>query len=123
MKKVFYYTDVLPFLSNPKAAVAKLKANLVIFKEESESIELIWHPWSRTEEFMKLNKCAVTDEYKNIIEEFKAAGWGTLDETTVLEETKEVAFKCDAYYGDPCGIAFEVKSKGIPVMLQNIELV
>ena len=64
MKKVFYYTDVLPFLSKPKAAIAKLKANLDIFKESSENIELIWHPWSRTEEFMKLNKCTVTDEYK-----------------------------------------------------------
>ncbi len=60
MKKVFYYTDVLLFLSKPKAAIAKLKANLYIFKEESENIELIWHPWSRTEEYMKLNKCVFT---------------------------------------------------------------
>ena len=123
MKKVFYYTDVLPFLSKPKAAIAKLKANLDIFKESSENIELIWHPWSRTEEFMKLNKCAVTDEYKKIVEEYKSAGWGRLDEATSLDEVRGVALECDAYYGDPCDIAFEAKSKGKAVMLQNVEIV
>ena len=121
MKKVFYYTDVLPFLSKPKAAIAKLKANLDIFKESSENIELIWHPWSRTEEFMKLNKCAVTDEYKNIIEEFKAAGWGTLDETKTLEDARDVLLGCDAYYGDLGELAIEAKNKNMPLLLQNID--
>ena len=123
MKKVFYYTDVLPFLSNQKAAITKLKANLEIFKEASGDVELVWHPWSRTEEFMKLNKCPVADEYKRIVEEYKAAGWGTLDETTTLADAKEVMLACDAYYGDACDLAFEAKGKGIPVMLQNIEVV
>ena len=123
MKKVFYYTDVLPFLSKPKAAIAKLKANLDIFKEESENIELIWHPWSRTEEYMKLNKCVVTAEYRKIVEEFQPAGWGTLDETADLEEIKKIALNCEAYYGDPCDVAFEAKSKSVAVMLQNTEVV
>lgn len=123
MKKVFYYTDVLPFLSKPKAAIAKLKANLDIFKESSENIELIWHPWSRTEEFMKLNKCTVTDEYKKIVEEYKSAGWGRLDESASIEEARDLALSCDAYYGDACNLAFEAKDKGIPVMLQNVDIV
>ena len=123
MKKVFYYTDVLPFLSKQNAAITKLKTNLQIFKEASGDIELIWHPWSGTEEYMKLNKCPVTDEYKRIVEEFKSAGWGKLDEAATLEETRAVALSCDAYYGDPCDIAFEAKGKGIPVMLQNIDII
>lgn len=123
MKKVFYYTDVLPFLSKQKAAITKLRSNLDTFKEASGDIQLIWHPWSRTEEFMKLNKCSVIDEYRKIVDEFKAAGWGVLDETTTIADAREVMMSCDAYYGDACDLAFEAKNKGIPVMLQNVDVV
>ena len=111
MKKVFYYTDVLPFLSKQKAAITKLRSNLDTFKEASGDIQLIWHPWSRTE------------EYRKIVDEFKTAGWGVLDETTTLADAREVMMGCDAYYGDACDLAFEAKNKGIPVMLQNVDVV
>lgn len=122
MKKLFFFTDLLPFLSKPDMAISKLNKNLEIFKDASQDVELIWHPWSRTEEFLRLNKCPVTDKYLKIVEEFKAAGWGTLDETGTLADAKEVLLSCDAYYGDSCDLVFYAKEKGIPVMIQNVEI-
>lgn len=122
MKKLFYYTDLLPFLSKPDAAISKLKRNLEIFKEASADVELIWHPYSRTEEFMQINKCPAMKEYKKIVDDFKNAGWGKLDETSTLADAKEVMFGCDAYYGDLCDLVYEAQSKTIPVMIQNVEI-
>lgn len=122
MNKIFYFTDLLPFLSKPDKAIDKLKRNLEIFKNYSSDVQLVWHPYSRTDEFMKINKCPVINEYNSIIEEFKAAGWGIFDETSSLADAREVLFGCDAYYGDTCDLAYEAKNNGIPVMLQNIEI-
>ncbi|MCR5740573.1 MAG: hypothetical protein K6G43_12220 [Lachnospiraceae bacterium] len=122
MKKIFYFTDLLPFLSKPDKAIDKLKRNLEIFKESSQDIQLIWHPYSRNEEFMKINRCTVINEYNKIIDEFKSAGWGQLDETSNIADAKEVLFECDAYYGDTCDLVYEAKNKGIPVMIQNVDI-
>ena len=123
MKKIFYFTDLLPFLSKPDMAINKLKKNLEIFKEASQDVQLVWHPWSRTEEFMQINKCPVINEYKKIVEEYKAAGWGILDETKTMDEAKEVMLGCDAFYGDALGdFMYYAKEKGIPVMIQNVEI-
>ena len=122
MKKLFYFTDLLPFLSKPDKAIDKLKRNLEVFKESSQDVQLIWHPYSRTEEFMKINRCPVINEYNKIIDEFKATGWGEFDESSSIADAKEVLFGCDAYYGDTCDLVYEAKNKGIPVMIQNIEI-
>ena len=122
MKKIFYFTDVLPFLSKQDAAIEKLQRSLDLFKESSDSVQLVWHPWSRTEEFLRLNKCPVVDRYLKIVDEYKAAGWGILDETSTRADAKAVMFDCDAYYGDAGDLAFEAQLKGLPVMIQNIEI-
>lgn len=123
MKKIFYYTDVLPILSKQREALNKINKTLEIFKNSSEEIELVWHPYSRTEEFLKLNKCPAEAEYRKIVEDFKNAGWGVLDEAPTLDEAKKVLSGCDAYYGDSCDLIYEAQKKNIPVMLQDIAVV
>ena len=121
MKKIFYYTDVLLFLARGDDAVDKLKRNLVIFKETSENIRLVWHPFSRTEEFLRMNKASVTDEYMSIVLQYKKEGWGDFDTAKGLDKTKEILFKCDAYYGDVSDLTYEAQNAKMPVMLQNID--
>ncbi|MCR4792618.1 MAG: hypothetical protein K5871_07700 [Lachnospiraceae bacterium] len=122
MKKIFYFTDLLPFLSKPDAAISKLKRNLETFKAASGDVELVWHPYSRTEEFMQINKCPAMTEYKAIVDEFKSSGWGKLDETASIAEAKEVLNGCNAYYGDQCDLVYEAQKNKIPVMIQNLEI-
>ena len=64
MKKIFYYTDVLPFLSRGEDAIDKLIINLEMFHEAADSIRLIWHPWSGTEKYMENNDFLLLDKYR-----------------------------------------------------------
>ena len=122
MKKVFYYTDALPFLSKERQAIDKLQRNLEIFKEARDNIRLVWHPWSKTEEYLRRNNCAVTDEYLAILRSFCEESWGDLDETDNYDDAKEVLLTCDAYYGDSSDMVYDAQNAKMPVMLQNIEV-
>ena len=122
MKKVFYFTDVLPFLGKGDAALEKLNHNLEIFKEASDKIRLVWHPWSGTEKYMELNDAPVLDEYRSILENFRSEAWGDLDESTSFEQAKEALLGCNGYYGDVSDLVYEAQNAGIPVMLQDIDV-
>lgn len=122
MKKIFFYTDVLPLLSKEKIAIDKLKDNLKLFMEASDKILLVWHPWSKTEEYLEINRSAVTEEYLNILKEYKKASWGELDESDTMEKAKKKLLSCDAYYGDVSELAFYAQDAKIPVMIRNIEI-
>ena len=122
MKKVFFYTDVLSFLSRDDAAIDKLCRSLSIFKEASDNIQLIWHPWSGTKEYLELNKSDVTDKYIDVVEKFRAENWGQLDESDSFDSAKKVLLSCDAYYGDVCDLIYEAQNAKIPVMIQNVDV-
>lgn len=122
MKKIFYYTDVLGFLSREDDAIDKLNRSLAIFKESSDKIELVWHPWSRTREYLELNKSSIIDEYTDIVEKYRNDNWGVLDESDSFASAKEVMLSCDAYYGDVCDLIYEAQNAKMPVMIQNIDV-
>ncbi len=122
MKRLFYYTDVLPFLSLNEAAIRKLERNLEIFKESSDSICLIWHPWSKTEEYLALNHSNVIDDYRRIVKKYLDEGWGKLDDSDNYQAAKDVLLQCDAYYGDVSDLVYDAQQAKKPVMLQNFEV-
>ncbi len=122
MKKIFYYTDVLPFLSKDEKAIDKLQRNLEIFKEAKDKIWLVWHPWHKTGEYLKINKSAVMNRYEKIVDQFRQEGWGELDESATYQDTLQVLLKCDGYYGDVSDMAYEAQNARIPVMLQNLDV-
>ena len=122
MKKIFFYTDVLQFLSRERDAINKLKSNLEIFKGVKEDVLVIWHPWSGTEEYLRINRSGVTGEYKKIVDRFCEEGWGNLDTSDTYQSAKAVLFDCDAYYGDPSDLAYEAQAVKMPVMLRNLDV-
>ena len=122
MKKIFYYTDVLPFLSREDEALKKLKRNLEIFKGASRDIHVIWHPWSGTEQYLEINKSRIVSEYRKIVEEYCSEGWGDFDVTDTYQAAQEVLFSCDAYYGDPSDLAYEAQNAKLPVMFQSLDV-
>ncbi len=119
MKKLFYYTDVLPLLGKGELAIGKLQRNLEIFRNASDQIHLVWHPYLDTVKYLELNASPFLEPYQHILKTFQEEGWGELDEsrdpTTVLRE-------CNAYYGDVCDLIYEAQNLHLPVMIQNIEL-
>lgn len=122
MKKLFYYTDVLPFLSRGEDALDKLIHNLEIFHEAADHIRLVWHPWSETEKYMELNNYELLTKYQEIVQAYREAGWGILDETDSFSEARKVLLECNGYYGDVSDLVYEAQNGGIPVMLQNVDV-
>lgn len=122
MKRIFYYTDVLPFLGKEEMAIDKLIRNLEIFRNAKDDVKLVWHPWSKTEEYLKLNRSPVLNRYVEIVKKYREDGWGDFDEANTYKETLEVLLKCDGYYGDTSDMAYEAQLAKLPVMLQNFEV-
>ena len=122
MKKIFYYTDVLPFLSRENDAISKLEYNLNIFKQNSGEITLVWHPWSCTKDCLLLNNSPVFGRYMEILDRFKEEKWGILDETTDSTDAKKIMLTCNAYYGDTSNLMYDAMEAGLPVMVQNIDI-
>ena len=122
MKKMYYYTDVLPFLSDGEKAIDKLNRNLGIFYENREKIRLIWHPWSGMEKYLKLNNYEVLDKYLAVVEKYKADGWGDMDSSSSFAEAKAVLLGCNGYYGDVSDLVYEAQNEKIPVMIQSLDV-
>ena len=120
MRKILYYTDLMPFLTDSKKAISKLKKNFEIFNENKDKIRLVWHPYTRTEEFLRLNNSECIDEYKSLIAEYSSADFVDFDESTDVEG---LAATCDAYYGDYSDIISYFTEKNKPVMLQNVDII
>ncbi|MCR5508944.1 MAG: hypothetical protein K6F34_09680 [Lachnospiraceae bacterium] len=122
MKKIFYYTDILPLLSKGEAAVDKIKRSLELFKRSAGQVTLIWHPWSRTEEYLKLNDSPVIDSFIEMTERFINEDWGILDRNDSVSEAMNVLLDCDAYYGDAGELMLGALNAGKPVMIQNYDM-
>ncbi|WP_026521614.1 hypothetical protein [Butyrivibrio sp. VCB2001] len=120
MKKIFYYTDVLPFLTREQEAIEKLKKNLDIFQENSENIRVIWHPMTGTVECLEFNKSVILEDYKKVVKEFVESGWGDYDTTESYTDVKELMMTCSGYYGDISNFSYDAQFAKIPVMIQNV---
>ncbi len=122
MKKMFYYTDLLPFLMRGDAAIDKLERCLGIFHDASEDIRLVWHPWSGTARYLELNNSPVKKKYDEIVKKYTDEAWGELDTSDSFAKTKDVLLSCDGYYGDNSDLIYEAQNAEIPVMIQNIDV-
>ncbi len=122
MKRMFYFTDVLPFLGKEREALDKLRRNLELFYREKDKLRLVWHPWSGTRKYLELNGSGALDEYDRIITEYVDGGWGELDKSATMADAREVMLGCDAYYGDVSDLVYDAQNAKMPVMLQNIEV-
>ena len=63
------------------------------------------------------------DDYLQILNDYRTEGWGELNDSPVMDEVKDVLRGCDAYYGDMSDLVFEAQTAGMPVMLQNIDVI
>lgn len=120
MKRIFYYTDVLPILSKKEVALKKIKYNLSVFEDHKDDIQLVWHPYSKMQEYLEKNNSPVLDAYRSMVDDFLDAGWGELDSS---EDAISVLESCDAYYGDASGLVYYATEFHKPAMLINYECI
>ena len=118
-KIIFYNTCVQALLNDDIQMVNKIKDVLRIFKENSENIALLWRPHPLIEATLTSMKPNLYDEYKKIIDEYRAEGWGIYDDTPDMDRAVVIS---DAYYGDMSSIVFIYQKTGKPIMIQNANI-
>lgn len=118
-KIIFYNTGVASLLRHSEQYLRKLQDVLGIFYENREDVTLLWRPHPLMKATIESMRPQLCDEYQKIVERYQAGGWGIYDDTADMDRALALS---DAYYGDGSSIVHLCKEKGIPVMIQNMEV-
>lgn len=118
-KIIFYNTGVAALLKNSEQYLQKLQDVLRFFYENREDVALLWRPHPLMEATIESMRPQLVDEYQKIVEQYQAEGWGIYDDTADMDRALALS---DAYYGDGSSIVHLCKEKGMPVMIQNVEI-
>lgn len=113
---LLYINSVSTLFQYGEQMIEKLKSVLRICYDNRDDVLLIWHPQAAIEQGAELFEEVVYKEYRDIVAEYKTAGWGILVEG---EDAYIVAGLADAYYGDADPAAEIVRKAGKPVMIAD----
>lgn len=118
-KIVFYNTSVQALLNYNEKMNTKIKDVLKIFKENQEEVALLWRPHPLIEATIKSVRPSLWEEYREIVETYRAEGWGIYDDTSDLDRAVVL---CNGYYGDWSSVVQLCQKAGVPVMIQDVDI-
>lgn len=118
-KIVFYNTSINALLKYNEQILKKMQNVFKVFREQSDEIVLLWRPHPLIEATILSMRPQLWKQYKEILENYKEDGWGIYDDTAELDRAIKIS---DFYFGDSSSVIQLCKSIGIPVMLQNVEI-
>lgn len=118
-KVVFYNTSVSALLQNDEKMLAKIRDVLRVFHENRDEVTLLWRPHPLMEATIKAMRPGLREEYEGIVDRYRSDRWGIYDDTADLDRAIALS---DGYYGDWSSVVELCKEKGIPVMIQNVEV-
>lgn len=116
-KIIFYNTSVTALLENSEKMLDKMRAVFETFKENRDEVALLWRPHPLIKATIESMRPQLWEEYRKLVEEYRAAGWGIYDDTPDMDRAVVL---CDAYYGDGSSVVQLCQEAGKPVMLQVV---
>ena len=118
-KIVLYATSASVLLQKKTQALEKMRNVFAAFQEQKEELALLWAPDAYVQETLGQAHPQLLGQYKKLMEEFLEEGVGICD---CSGDFARAASLCDAFYGDR-GYAMELcLLKGVPVMIQETEI-
>lgn len=120
-KIILYGTSISMLLQYREQMLKKLESVLGNFYKIRDEVLLIWKPEDAAwiERMVSIPDRELTRAYQGIVEKYLSEGWGIYDKEHDLER---VVLAVDAFYGDSCRAIQLSRNAGIPVMLQDINL-
>jgi len=118
-KVILYNTSVGALINQNEAMLAKMRRTFETFKENREEIVLLWRPHPLIKSTIESMRPRLWEEYEKLMNEYREAGWGIYDDTSDLNRAIVLA---DAYYGDGSSLVQLCQERGIPVMVQNVDV-
>lgn len=119
-KVILYNTSVNAMLQYNEKMLEKMRDVFEIFKENREDVALLWRPHPLIQATVNSMRPQLWRGYIKVVEEYRGAGWGIYDDTAELDRAIALS---DGYYGDASSLVELCRKVGIPVMLQNVEMV
>lgn len=119
-KVILYNTSVGALLYWEEKMLEKMRSVLQTFYEDRDEVALLWRPHPLIKATIESMRPQLWADYQEIVEIYKEQGWGIYDDSAELDRALVMS---DAYYGDPSSLVELCKSVGIPVMIQDVEIV
>ncbi|MBD5523483.1 MAG: hypothetical protein HDR04_03520 [Lachnospiraceae bacterium] len=118
-KIIFYNTSISALLNDDEKMLEKMKCVFSIFKEQQDTVALLWRPHPLIASTIKSMKPELWADYEKIVEAYREEGWGIYDDSADLERAVILS---DAYYGDMSSVVQVYQETGKPVMIQNVDV-
>lgn len=119
-KIILYNTSVQALLDHKEKMNRKIRDVLRVFQKNQEEVALLWRPHPLIEATIQSMGLEGGDEYREIVKAYRAEGWGIYDDTADLDRAIALS---DAYYGDGSSVVQLCQERGMPVMVQDVEIV
>lgn len=116
-KIIFYNTSIGALLEHNEKMLEKMKSVFETFKENKDEVALLWRPHPLIQSTVQSMRPQLWTQYKDIVEQYKAEGWGIYDDTTDMNRAIALS---DAYYGDESSVVQLCQKARMPVMIQNV---
>ena len=117
-KIIFYNTSVTAFLEHEEKYLEKMRDVFSVFKENIDEVALLWRPHPLMQATIESMRPELWAEYRELVAEYQAEGWGIYDDTAELERAIMV---CDGYYGDPSSVVKLCEEAGKSILLQDVD--
>ncbi len=119
-KVILYNNSVSALLAHEEKMTEKMRSVFALFREYRDTVALLWRPHPLIEATISSMRPGLWEEYRKIRDSYLEAGWGIYDDTADLDRAIALS---DAYYGDPSSVVQLCRKRGMPVMIQNVDVV
>ncbi len=118
-KVIIYNTTIGALLSQSDRIIPKIRRVFDIFRENRDDVVLLWRPHPLIEATIRAQRPELLDDYLSLVSDFKKEGFGIFDDTPDMDRALVLA---DAYYGDHSSLVQLARERGIPIMIQNVDV-
>lgn len=118
-KVIFYNTSIGALLNSEEKMLAKMKFVFQTFRECKDEVALLWRPHPLIKDTIESMLPDLWEAYQKIVQQYKQEGWGIYDDTADLDRAIAIS---DAYYGDGSSVVQLCQTAGLPVMIQNVDI-
>ena len=119
-KVILYNTSVTALLQHEDKMLVKMRSVFETFKESVDDVALLWRPHPLIKATIESMRPELWSDYEKLVEEYRSEGWGIYDDSAELDRAIALS---DAYYGDHSSLVQLCQQAGMPVMIQDVEIV
>ena len=118
-KVIFYNTSISALLQNDTKMLEKMERALEIFKEHKDDVALLWRPHPLIPATIRAMRPQLWKRYCAIVDKYRQEDWGIYDDSADIDRAVILS---DAYYGDGSSVVQLCRKRGMPVMIQNVDV-